>query len=111
MEKLEELASLQNQGKVVRLQDKHGKQNFHEDMKKVFELVTKSLENTSEKLTKTITETSIINNKALENLKNKLLEIKTDGGILESCLLSLLSKITNPEKSSQFELVKILALK
>ena len=32
--KLEELVSLQNQLKVVRLQDKPGKQNFHEDMKK-----------------------------------------------------------------------------
>jgi len=34
LEKLEELASLQNQVKAVRLQDKLGKQNFHEDMKK-----------------------------------------------------------------------------
>ena len=40
LEKLEELASLQNQVKVVRLQDKLGKQNIHEDMKKVFEPVT-----------------------------------------------------------------------
>ena len=30
LEKLEELASLQNQVKAVRLQDKLGKQNFHE---------------------------------------------------------------------------------
>ena len=29
LEKLEELASLQNQVKAVRLQDKLGKQNFH----------------------------------------------------------------------------------
>ena len=48
LEELNELASLQDQVKVVRLQDKLGKQNFHEDMKKVFESVTKSLENTSE---------------------------------------------------------------
>ena len=34
LDKLEELASLQDQVKVVRLQDKLGKQNFHEDMKK-----------------------------------------------------------------------------
>ena len=58
LDKLEELASLQDQVKVVRLQDKLGKQNFHEDMKKVFEPVTKSLENTSENLTKAITESS-----------------------------------------------------
>ena len=44
LKNLEELASLQSQVKTVRLQDRLGKQNFHEDMKKVFEPVTKSLE-------------------------------------------------------------------
>ena len=61
MEKSEELASLQNQVKAVRFQDKHDKQNFHEDMKKVFEPFTKSLEKTSQDITKTITESSITN--------------------------------------------------
>ena len=41
LENLNELVSLQDQVKVVRLQDKLGKQNFHEVMKKVFEPVTK----------------------------------------------------------------------
>ena len=82
LENLNELASLQDQVKVVRLQDKLGKQNFHEDMKKAFEPVTKSLENTSENLTKAITESSKENNLALENLNNKLLEIMNDRGIL-----------------------------
>ena len=106
LENLEELVSLQNQVKVVRLQDKLGKQNFHEDMKKVFEPVTKSLENTSQDITKTITETSIKNNQAIENLNNKLLEIMNDRGILASYLISPLSKITNPENTTQFKLVK-----
>ena len=64
LQNLNELVSLQNQVKAVRLQDKLGKQNFHEDMKKVFEPVTKSLENTSQDITKTITESSIKNNQA-----------------------------------------------
>ena len=51
-------------------------------------------------------ETSNINNKALENLNNKLLEIMNHRGILASYLLSPLSKITNPENSTQFKLVK-----
>ena len=106
LENLNELASLQDQVKVVRLKDKLGKQNFHEDMKKVFEPVTKSLENTSESLTKAITESSKENNLALENLNNKLLEIMNDRGILASYLMSPLSKITNPENSTQFKLVK-----
>ena len=42
LENLNELVSLQDQVKVVKLQDKLGKQNFHEDMKTVFEPVTKS---------------------------------------------------------------------
>ena len=105
LEKLEELVSLQSQVKAVRLQDKLGKQNFHEDMKKIFEPVTKSLENTSENLTKAITESSVENNKTIENLNNKLLEILNDRGILASYLMSPLSKITNPENTSQFKLV------
>ena len=68
LEKLNEWVSLQEQVNVVRLQDKLGKQNFHEDLKKVFEPVTKSLEKTSENITKSLTETSINNNKTIENL-------------------------------------------
>ena len=106
LENLEELVSLQSQVKAVKLQDKLGKQNFHEDMKKVFEPVTKSLENTSQDITKTITETSIKNNQAIDNLNNKLLEIMNYRGILASYLMSLLSKITNPENTTQFKIVK-----
>ena len=106
LEKLNELVSLEQQVKVVRLQDNLGKQNFHEDLKKVFEPVTESLEKTSENITKTITEASIKNNQELENLNNKLLEIMNDRGILASYLISPLSKITNPENTSQFKLIK-----
>ena len=106
LEKLEDFVSLQNQVKVVKLQDKLGEQNFHEDIKKVFEPVTKSLENTSENITKTLTETSIKNNLAIENINNNLLEIMNDRGILATYLMSPLSRITNPENSSQFKLVK-----
>ena len=106
LENLNELVSLQDQVKAVRLQDKLGKQNFHEDMKKVFEPVTKSLEKTSQDITKTITESTIKNNQAIENLNNKLLEIMNDRGILASYLMSPLSKITNPENTTQFKLIK-----
>ena len=106
LEKLNEAASLQNEVKVVRLQNKLGEQNFHEDMKKVFEPVTKSLENTSENLKKAITESSKDNNLALENLNNKLLEIMNDRGIIASYLISPLSTIINPENTTQFKLEK-----
>ena len=75
-------------------------------MKKVFEPVTKSIKDVSEEVTKTMTEDSIKNNQALENLNIKLLEKMNDRGILPSYLMSPLSKIANPENTSQFKLVK-----
>ena len=105
LEKLAQLVSLQNQVKVVRLQDKLGKQNFLPDMKKVFEPVTKKLEKTSQDISKAITETSIKNNHAIENLNNKLPEIMNVRGLLAPYLMSPLSKITNAENTTQFKLV------
>ena len=54
LEKLNELAWLQDQVKAVRLQDKLGKQNFHGNMKKVFEPMTDAIKNISENITKTL---------------------------------------------------------
>ena len=75
-------------------------------MKKIFEPVTESLESTFQDKTRIITETSIKNNQAIENLNNKLLEIRNDKCFLASYFMSPLSKITNPEITSQFILVK-----
>ena len=44
---LNELVSSENQVIVVTLQDKFDKQNFQEDLKKVFEPVTKSIKDVS----------------------------------------------------------------
>ena len=82
LQNLNEAVSLQNQVKVVRLQEKLGKQNFHEDLKEVFEPTTKSLENTPENITKTITETFIKNNKAISDLNEKFLELMNDKGMI-----------------------------
>ena len=54
----------------------------------------------------TITESSINNNKAPENLNDKLLEWWNDRVIIPSYLLSPLSIITDPGNSSEFKLVK-----
>ena len=45
---LDKLISLQNQVKALRLEFKLGNQNFHEDLKKVFEPVSKSFKDVSE---------------------------------------------------------------
>ena len=107
MEKLEELASWQNQVKAVRLQDRLGKQIFHEDMKNVFQPVTETIKDDSDDVTKTMMITSKENNLELENLNNKHLELMNGRGILATYLMSALYKITNPENFSQFKLVKV----
>ena len=106
LQNLNEAVSLQNQVKVVSLQDKLGKQNFHEDLKEVFEPITRSLENTSENITKTITENSINNNKAIENLNEKILELMNDKGMIAPYLSSSLVNLFKPENKSQFRLRK-----
>ena len=96
-ENLIKLVSVENQVNFIRLQEKFGKHNFHEDLKKLFEPATISLENTSQDITKPMTESSSKNNKAIENLNNKLLDIMNARGILASYLMSPLSKNTNPK--------------
>ena len=61
--KLEELASLQNQVEDSRLQDKLGKQNFLEDVRKLNEILTDTIKNTSWDITKPMTEAAIKNKK------------------------------------------------
>ena len=105
LENLHELISLGSQVKAIELQYKLGKQKFLEDLEKIFKPVSKSVEDVSEEVTKTKTETSIKNNKALENINNKL-EILIDMGLLASFLLSPLAKIANTEHISHFRLVE-----
>ena len=106
LEKLNEAVSLQNQVKVVRLQDKLGKQNFHEDMAKVFEPLTDTLKKTSENITKTITENSINNNKTIENLNEKILELMNDKGLIAPYLNTSLVEVYKKDNKSQFRLRK-----
>ena len=106
LQNLNEAVSLQNQVKVVRLQDKLGKQNFHEDMTKVFEPLTDTLKKTSENITKTITENSINNNKAIENLNEKILEMMNDKGMIAPYLTTSLVEVFKKDNKSQFRLRK-----
>ena len=106
LENLSEVIPLQSQVKALRLQDKQGKENFHEVLQKIFESVTKSFKEVSEDATNTITEISIENNELLSKLNDKLLELLNDMGIIAFCLLSPLSKVTNPEHTNQYKPVK-----
>ena len=106
LQNLNEAVSLQKQVKVVKLQDKLCKQNFHEDMTKVFEPLTETLKKTSENITKTITETSDNNNKAIENLKEKILELMNDKGMIAPFLASSLVEVFKFDNKSQFRLRK-----
>ena len=105
-EKLNKLVTLQRQIEAVRLQENVGKQNFQEDMKKVFEPVTVSIENTSRDITKTLSETFIRNNQAFSDLKGKVLELKNNKGMIAPDLASFLVNLIKPENGSQFKLLK-----
>ena len=108
LQKLNESVSLKNQVKVVRLQDKLGKQNFHEDMEEVFEPLTDTLKRTSENKTKTITETSIKNIKAISDFNEKVLELLDEKGLIAPYLPSSLVNLFKSENKGQFRLRKDL---
>ena len=56
-EDLNQLASLQNQVIDLRLQDNLGKQNFHDEVKNVFQPVTKTSNETAIAITESIRDT------------------------------------------------------
>ena len=106
LQKLNEAVSLQNQVKDVRLQEKLGKQNFYDDMEEVFEPLNNTLKKTSENITKTLTESSIINNKAISDLKEEILELMNDKGMIAPYLASSLVEVFKSDNKSQFRLRK-----
>ena len=106
LEKLNEAISLQKQVQEIRLQNKLGDQNYHEDIKKFFKPMTDEIKNTSEKITRTLTENSINNNKAIENLNEKILELMDDKGLIAPYLVSSLVEVFKKDNKSQFRLRK-----
>ena len=106
LEKLNEAISLQKQVQEVRLQNKLGYQNYHEDINKFFKPMTDELKNTSEKITRTLTENSINNNKAIENLNEKILELMDEKGMIASYLAPSLVEVFKKDNKSQFRLRK-----
>ena len=105
LEKLNDLALLQSQVKALLLQIKPRKRNFYEDMKKVFQPITETIKDVSQCVTKTLTESSKENNKALANINNKFLCIMNIRCPMPSYLLSLLPELINNEHNSQTNLV------
>ena len=75
-------------------------------MIKVFEPLTDTLKKTSENITKTITENSINNNKAIENLNEKILELMNDKGLIAPYLTTSLVEVFKKDNESQFRLRK-----
>ena len=102
LQNLNEAISLQDQVKTVRLQDKLGEQNYHQNVEKLYKPVTDTIKYTSENLTEAITESSINNNKAIENLNERVLELMNDKGLIAPFLASSLANLFKPENKSQF---------
>ena len=66
--------------------------------------MTDELKNTSEKITRTLAENSINNNKAIENLNEKILELMDDKGLIAPYLVSSLVEVFKKDNKSQFRL-------
>ena len=109
LENLNKFISLQNQIVEVRLQDKLGEQKYHQNTEKIFQLMTDAMKITSENLTKTITETSVNNKKAIEKLNENVLELINDKGMIAPLLVSSLVNLFKPETESQFRILKDLS--
>ena len=67
--------------------------------------MTDEIKNTSEKITRTLTEN---NNRAIERLNEKILELMNDKGMIAPYLASSLDNLFTPENKSQFRLKKDL---
>ena len=74
--------------------------------KQIFTPMTDVINDTSENLTKTIEESSFNNNKAIENLNEKILELMIDKGLIAPYLAFSLVNLFNPANKSQFRLRK-----
>ena len=64
--------------------------------------MTDAIKNTSEKITKTLTGNFTDNNKAIENLNDKILELMNHKGMIAPYLASSLVNLFKPENRSQF---------
>ena len=106
LQNLNELFSLQNQVNEVRLQDRFGEQNYHGDSKKLFKPMTDVIKSTSENITKTLTENSLNNNRTIENLNEKVLELMDEKGMIAPYLASFLVNLFKPENKNQIRLRK-----
>ena len=103
---LKEIEDLQSKEKQVRLVEKLGKQGFQYDVKKLFELITKTLTGTSQKL---IEETRF-NTKSIENLDESNNYVKSSESMNKSevsqpSLIKLIAKHLVPKNNSQFRLL------
>ena len=70
--------------------------------------MTDAIKNTSEIVTKILTESSIHNKKPIENLNEKVLELMNVKGMIAPYLASSLVNLFTPENKSQFRLEKDL---
>ena len=70
--------------------------------------MTDAIKDTFKNLTKTITENSINNNKAMENLKERILGLMYDKGLIAPYLASSLVNLFKPLKKVNSDCEKIL---
>ena len=104
--KIEELDSIQNQIKDLRLQDKLNQLTFHEEKKKLYEPFTNTIKTTSQDITKTITETSIEKNQGNSDLREKVSLLLNDKGMIAPYLASSSINLFKRINKSQYIVMK-----
>ena len=111
---LDELASLENQVKNLRLQNELGKQKLHLDIEKVFEPATNAFEEAANETTKEISKAVRDTTKAIElkrevirSLTDECLKFLNDQGVMSSYLGR---SSANPFKPKKFNLDYLMIL-
>ena len=102
----EELNDLQSNVKQVRLVEKIGKQDYHHDIKEIFEPIIKTLKDRSQKVleeTKSITKATANLDKSNKYIKT--LESKNKNEVIHSSLIRPIAKLLVPKNKSQFRLL------
>ena len=96
MEILKQLVLLNNQVDDLRLQDKLGEQNFRDNIKKKYEPLNDAITDTSRDITKTLTESSIKNNKAISDFDGKVSKLMNENAMIATYLGSSVINLFKP---------------
>ena len=86
-------------------EDKPGEENYQQDRKNLFEPMTDAVKNTSHDILEKITVTFFKNNKILEILNGKKIDLLNDKCMIAPFSASSLVKLLKPENKNQIRFI------